>query len=120
MATPSKAEQEAESRQRTETGIDPGETAAATATIDDVAGADPAPARAAAEAEPAPQPAPPPVKENDVKYIICSPAAGQPTWLIGGNWKIQLDTPEDVAAWEAAGAISVAVSQQFVNSVPTL
>lgn len=58
MAAPTKAEQVSEAEARQASGIDPGETAAATATIDDVAGdAPPAPAaKTDAVAEPAPLP----------------------------------------------------------------
>jgi hypothetical protein len=63
----------------------------------------------------------PPTIGDDVKYIIWSFGDGEPTWLIGGNWKTQLYTAADVAAWEAAGAITgKPLSATYVNGLPTI
>ncbi len=68
---------------------------------------------------PTPVPTPTPGGPN-VKYILWSAGDGTPTYLIGGNWRIALPTPEDVLAWANAGATTEKLSQAYVNSVPLI
>jgi hypothetical protein len=70
---------------------------------------------------PTPTPVPVPPEDEDMKYVICNPGPGQPTWLTNGFQKSQLDSEGDVWIWAAAGAtVDNNLSAAFLNSLPTV
>jgi hypothetical protein len=65
---------------------------------------------------------PSPVPEDDdMKYIICNPAPGQPTWLVEGSWKVEIPDEASVWCWAAAGAlVENGLTQDQLDLIPTV